>query len=113
MDYIKNRPEDFMIRVRPFLDKKERWTGEIDVVIVTHPDNGMEDDDYYQVMHICKMISSVIPIMDKDTAVREMMNDYVINSLDTDSKDAINNKGTVKNIKDNVITINFKPSTKH
>ena len=85
MDYIKNRPEDFMIRVRPFLDKKERWTGEIDVV----------------------------PIMDKDTAVREMMNDYVINSLDTSSKDDINDRGTVEDIKDNVITINFKPSTKH
>jgi len=64
-------------------------------------------------MHICKMISSVIPLMEKDIRLRETMNDYVINKLDKDYTHDITNSSKVEKIEDNVIRINFKPETKH
>ena len=113
MDDFKPRPEDFTIRVRPILDTENIWTGEIDVVIITSPHNDLCDDDYYQVMHICKMISSVIPLMEKDVKLRDTVNDYVVNKLDSDFKDDITNSSKVENIEDNVIRINFKKETQH
>ena len=113
MDEFKTRPEDFTVRVRPILNSNSDWTGEIDVVIITSPKNDMSDDDYYQVMHICKMISSVIPLMEKDIRLRETMNDYVINRLDKEYTHDITNSSKVEKIEDNVIRINFKPETKH
>ena len=113
MDEFKTRPEDFTIRVRPLLDKDKNWTGEIDVVIITQPYNSLNDDDYYQVMHICKMISSVIPLMEKDVKLRNTMNDYVVNKLDKDYTHDITKDSKIEKIEDNVIRINFRPETKH
>ena len=83
------------------------------MVIITSPHNDLCDDDYYQVMHICKMISSVIPLMEKDVKLRDTVNDYVVNKLDSDFKDGITNSSKVENIEDNVIRINFKKETQH
>jgi hypothetical protein len=113
MDDLKPRPEDFTIRIRPMLDNNDIWTGEIDVVIITSPQNNLDDDDYYQVMHICKMISSVIPLMEKDVKLRNTVNDYVVNKLDNDYKDVITNTSKVEKIEDNIIRINFKKETQH
>ena len=112
MDNIKSRPEDFTIRVRPMLNKDEDWTGEIDVVIITSPQNPLGDDDYYQVMHICKMISSIIPLMEKDSKLRESVNNYVINDLDKDYNHGITNTSKVENVEDNVIHITIDSDTK-
>jgi hypothetical protein len=113
MDEFKPRPEDFTIRVRPLLNPSKNWTGEIDVVIITSPKNDLCDEDYYQVMHICKMISSVIPLMDKDIKLRDTMNNYVINELDKDYTHDITKDSKIEKIEDNIIRINFRPETKH
>lgn len=113
MDEFKTRPEDFTIRVRPLIDKDKNWTGEIDVVIITQPHNALSDDDYYQVMHICKMISSVIPLMEKDVKLRDTVNDYVVNKLDKDYTHDITKDSKIEKIEDNIIRINFRPETKH
>jgi len=113
MDEFKTRPEDFTIRVRPLIDKDKNWTGEIDVVIITQPHNALSDDDYYQIMHICKMISSVIPLMEKDVKLRDTVNDYVVNKLDKDYTHDITKDSKIEKIEDNVIRINFRPETKH
>lgn len=113
MDEFKTRPEDFTIRVRPLIDKDKNWTGEIDVVIITQPHNALSDDDYYQVMHICKMISSVIPLMEKDVKLRDTVNDYVVNKLDKDYTHDITKDSKIEKMEDNIIRINFRPETKH
>tara|TARA_R110000822_G_scaffold306728_1_gene433190 strand:- start:530 stop:871 length:342 start_codon:yes stop_codon:yes gene_type:complete len=113
MSIFKNEPEDFMIRVRPQLNNNDDWTGEIDVVIITSPENPTCDDDYYEVMHICKMIASIIPLMEKDNKLRNLVNDYVVNILDKEVINDITNLPTVEKIEDNVVRINFKPETKH
>tara|TARA_R100001510_G_C7499182_1_gene103592 strand:- start:186 stop:527 length:342 start_codon:yes stop_codon:yes gene_type:complete len=113
MDEFKTRPEDFTIRVRPLIDKDKNWTGEIDVVIITQPHNALSDDDYYQIMHICKMISSVIPLMEKDVKLRDTVNDYVVNKLDKDYTHDITKDSKIEKIEDNIIRINFRPETKH
>jgi hypothetical protein len=48
--------EDFLIRVRPFANDEGRWSGEVDISIMAMPDNPMDDEDYYQVMHFAKMM---------------------------------------------------------
>ena len=42
----KINPEDFVIGIRPTLDKDDVWTGEINMNIVTSKDNLLDDDDY-------------------------------------------------------------------
>jgi len=48
--------EDFLIRIRPFANDEGAWNGEIDISVIAMPDNPMDDEDYYHVMHFCKMM---------------------------------------------------------
>ena len=57
MDLDKN---DYTVRIKPMLDIKGRWTGQIDMSIVTQPGNDLSDDDYYSLMHFVKMICSSV-----------------------------------------------------
>ena len=41
--YIDFDPNDYIIRLSPFLDKKGEWTGELMVGTVTTDDNNMSD----------------------------------------------------------------------
>jgi hypothetical protein len=51
--------EDLLIRVRPFADNDGKWSGEVDISIMAMPDNPLDDDDYYQIMHFAKMMYDV------------------------------------------------------
>ena len=60
MDMLKKlmtevNEEDFLIRVRPFANDDGAWSGEVDISIMAMPDNPLDDDDYYKVMHFAKM----------------------------------------------------------
>ena len=69
MDMLKKlmteiNEEDFLIRVRPFADDEGKWNGEVDISIMAMPDNPMEDEDYYQVMHFAKLMCASVPVME-------------------------------------------------
>ena len=49
-------PEDFIIKVNPHLNSKGKWNGGIELAIMPNLDNPLDDDDYYQVEHICKIV---------------------------------------------------------
>ena len=51
--------------------------------------------------------------MEKDNKLRNLVNDYVVNTLDKEVINDITNLPTVEKIEDNVVRINFKPETKH
>ena len=67
--FDKVKKEDFIIRIRPYIDREGSWNGDIDVAIITQPENNLDDEDYFQVMHFCKMIASTIPVMTFSRAI--------------------------------------------
>ena len=63
--------EDFVIRIRPLLDDENSWTGQVDITIVTFPENPLDDEDYDQLIHFSKMVCSSVPIMEEVSEIRE------------------------------------------
>tara|TARA_R110000803_G_scaffold102310_3_gene170381 strand:- start:651 stop:1001 length:351 start_codon:yes stop_codon:yes gene_type:complete len=110
-DTIKRmRPEDFIINVRPDLNDKKEWTGEVDISIMTAGDNPLGDDDYYGVMGFCRVICSSVPVMEQDDYVREALEkkaDEYEGLLNPPSK-----KGKVVDKHDNVVVLSFEPDAK-
>ena len=45
---IDFHPNDYIIRLSPFLDEKGNWTGELMVGTISTEDNAMNDNDHYQ-----------------------------------------------------------------
>ena len=63
--------EDFVICVRPQMDKDFNWTSEVNVFIMTSEKNPLNDDDYYGVLDFCRALCATIAIMEKDDDLRK------------------------------------------
>ncbi len=115
---LEQRDEDFIIKIRPYTDSDGSWSGDIDMAIMTMPGNKMEDEDYFQVMHLCKMIASTVSIMEDNEDIRNLVHDYVENTLDTmynvelEEDEQPKQKAKAVNIEGNVITMSFGTDTK-
>jgi len=110
-EYDNIKPEDFIIRVRPFRDSEGMWNGEIDMAIVTQPENDLDDDDYFQMMHFCKMLASTIPVMEVNEDFRELVHNYVIERVDKEYEVQLEDKPKVVGEDGNVIKIDFGTKT--
>lgn len=104
--------EDFVVRVRPSLTDEGIWSGEIDVAIITQPENDLQDDDYFQMMHFCKMLASTIPVMEVNEDLRELVHRYVVEIVDKHEEEMLENTLQVVDEKDNVVRLDFASKTK-
>lgn len=102
--------EDFIIGIRPTLDKDDVWTGEINMNIVTSKDNPLDDDDYYSLLAFCKVICSSVPVMDEDDYVRKKLEDKAA-KFEDEVEAPKNKKGKVVDKKGNVVVLSFDAET--
>lgn len=104
------RKEDFIISVRPRLDSKRVWTGEVDLSIVTSIDNPLTDDDYYGVLSFCKVVCSSVPVMEDDEYVRKTLEDK---AMEFDELNLVPEKKKAKVVDrhDNVVVLSFDADT--
>tara|TARA_A200000159_G_scaffold162775_1_gene187409 strand:- start:325 stop:687 length:363 start_codon:yes stop_codon:yes gene_type:complete len=113
-EYTEIKEDDFIVRVRPFKDKKGSWNGEIDIAIITQPENSFDDEDYYQLTHFCKMLASTVPIMEHNEELRSLVHEYVTDIVDKEKEYLVEleERPKVVDRDDNIITIDFGTTTK-
>jgi hypothetical protein len=109
-DVLKDiNKEDFLIRIRPLLTEEDEWTGQIDLSVMTFPQNPLDDDDYTQLMHFSKMICSSVPVMEAVEEFREMLHNFVMSQeeeIDISLEDDVE-----KTYDGNVVHLNFNTKT--
>jgi hypothetical protein len=113
MDFLAIEEEDFVIRVRPSLDGEE-WTGEIDISIISQPGNPLNDENYSQVMHFCKMMCATVPIMEQDETIRNLVHTYVMEVVDNEMEVDVELEeelGVEKEYDGNVVHLTFNSKT--
>jgi len=106
--------EDFLIRVRPFANDEGRWSGEVDISIMAMPDNPMDDEDYYQVMHFAKMMCAAVPVMEEVEELRNIVHEYVTKVIDTEMDIDVEleeEAGVEKTYDGNVVHLHFNTKT--
>ena len=112
----KLNDEDYIIRVRHFLDEEDVWSGEIDLSIITLSGNPLDDDAYNSIMHLVKMMCASVPIMEEVETIRNVMHEYVKSmddevDIEIQLEKELENK--VEKVYDgNVIKIDFSTRTK-
>ena len=110
MDTQNIEPTDFMIVVRPHLDKKNKWTGEVTLKMVVDKANRLDDDDFYSMISFTKQICASVPLMEENKIFRDeterladkyLSHDDMIEGIDrlTKTRERVNN----------IIHVNFKP----
>jgi len=119
MDMLKKlmtevNEEDFLIRVRPFANDEGAWSGEVDISIMAMPDNPLDDEDYYKVMHFAKMMCASVPVMEESEELRDIVHEYVVNVLDNEMEIDVELEeevGVEKTYDGNIVHINFNTKT--
>ena len=101
------RPEDFLISVRPQLDPRRLWTGQVDVTIMSSHENPLNDEDFYSLMSFCRTICSSIPVMEEDDYVRDKLEAKADEYENRNS----NEKAKVVDNDDNVVYLSFNTDT--
>ena len=106
--------EDFLIRVRPFANDEGAWSGEVDISIMAMPDNPLDDEDYYKVMHFAKMMCASVPVMEESEDLRDIVHEYVVNVLDNEMEIDVEleeEAGVEKTYDGNVVHLSFNTKT--
>lgn len=106
---IKQRilDEDFVINVRPQMDKDFVWTGEVDISIMTAENNPLDDHDYYGVLDFCRTMCATVPLMERDEDLRQRAIKEAIKYEDVPEK----KKAKVVDKHDNVVVLSFDADT--
>lgn len=113
MEFEDIYDNDFVIRVRPTVDKSQ-WTGEIDIAIISSAGNGLDDEGYGQLMHFCKMMCATVPIMEQDETIRNLVHTYVMEVVDNESDYVLEEDEDVIVTREdgNVVHLSFGSKTK-
>lgn len=105
-------PNDFIVRITPFLDQKGNWTGELMVGTISTEDNIMNDNDHYQLMHLTQMVCASIPAMEESEEVRDLLSDIVEEAksegiLTELPEEKTKKKPDITSVDKNVISVKF------
>tara|TARA_R100000700_G_C3179067_1_gene155237 strand:+ start:5561 stop:5881 length:321 start_codon:yes stop_codon:yes gene_type:complete len=95
---------DILIRLSPFLDEQDGWTGEVLVGIATSEDNYLSENDYFHIMQLGSMLCAAVPLMEESETFRKMLYEYTQNVLEEERKEK---KKKVVEKHDNIIKVNF------
>lgn len=98
-------PNDFIIRISPFLDEQGKWTGELMVGSTTPDENYLDDDDYINLMRLIHMVCASVPAMESDENVRETLYKYAEDVLKESNEKVPKIR---RNENSNVIELSFK-----
>ena len=106
--FLEFDPNDYVVRLSPFIDKNGAWTGELLVGTVTTDENEMSDDDHYNLMNITKMVCAAVPAMEEDELVRNTLIKIAERvESESETKEDIEPKTKIESVKENVINVNF------
>ena len=105
--FLDFEPNDYIIRISPFIDREGKWTGELHVGSCTTDDNSLDDDDYINLMQLTQMILAAIPAMEDNDFIKELLSKYAKDSLEEEKKKKVP-KRRLENIDGNVINVDFK-----
>jgi len=99
--FIKFDPNDFIIRVSPYVEDGE-WTGDIDVGMLTTDYNDLNKEDYAHLRMLTEMLISSIPLMESNAEFRHSLLKIVDETYGDEEPEP-----RVDKRDGNVLTVNF------
>ena len=106
-DFLAVNPNDYIIRLTPFLDDMGNWTGELLVGTVTTDENNLTEEDHFNLMGITRMVCASVPAMEENDQVRDLLN-IIVDRVESEPDEDDEPQLIVSSVNENVINVNFK-----
>lgn len=81
----------YAIIVTPTLGDDDTWTGEVSVSISLSKDNTLSQEDKREIEMLCEYMASVLPAIEDNDDVRELIGTYVGDAISRLSESSIDN----------------------
>tara|TARA_R110000772_G_scaffold9424_4_gene30940 strand:+ start:551 stop:898 length:348 start_codon:yes stop_codon:yes gene_type:complete len=105
--FLDFNPNDYIIRLTPFLDDMGNWTGELLVGTVTTDENNLTEEDHFNLMGITRMVCASVPAMEENDKVRDVLN-IIVDRIERDPDEGDEPQLVVSSVEENVINVNFR-----
>jgi hypothetical protein len=105
--FLDFNPNDYIIRLTPFLDDMGNWTGELLVGTVTTDENNLTEEDHFNLMGITRMVCASVPAMEENDKVRDVLN-IIVDRIERDPDEDDEPQLVVSSVEENVINVNFR-----
>ena len=105
--FLDFNPNDYIIRLTPFLDDMGNWTGELLVGTVTTDENNLTEEDHFNLMGITRMVCASVPAMEENDQVRDVLN-IIVDRIERDPDEVDEPQLVVSSVEENVINVNFR-----
>tara|TARA_R110000803_G_scaffold46636_3_gene97779 strand:+ start:304 stop:651 length:348 start_codon:yes stop_codon:yes gene_type:complete len=105
--FLDFNPNDYIIRLTPFLDDMGNWTGELLVGTVTTDENNLTEEDHFNLMGITRMVCASVPAMEENDQVRDVLN-IIVDRIERDPDEDDEPQLVVSSVEENVINVNFR-----
>ena len=105
--FLDFNPNDYIIRLTPFLDDMGNWTGELLVGTVTTDENNLTEEDHFNLMGITRMVCASVPAMEENDQVRDVLN-IIVDRIERDPDEGDEPQLVVSSVEENVINVNFR-----
>ena len=102
--FVDFEPNDYIIRLSPFLDEQGNWTGELMVGSVTTGENNLSDEDHFSLMQLTQLVCASVPALEESEQVRKILTS-IVEDISYDEPEVVESK--VQEVKENVIRVNF------
>ena len=106
-----NHGNRFFIEVIPDVTKDGHFTGNFNLQICASPTN-ISEDGFNKVEHICQLGCASLALMQEDEEFKNIVYEFMMSPQISDNDNQII-KPTIKDITENVITLDFNKETKH
>jgi len=105
--FLDFNPNDYIIRLTPFLDDMGNWTGELLVGTLTTDENNLTEEDHFNLMGITRMVCASVPAMEENDKVRDVLN-IIVDRIERDPDEDDEPQLVVSSVEENVINVNFR-----
>tara|TARA_R110002050_G_scaffold49223_1_gene114524 strand:+ start:58 stop:408 length:351 start_codon:yes stop_codon:yes gene_type:complete len=105
------RPECCYIELQPFLTKDKKWTGQVEVNILTSRNNPMNKECRNDLLHLCQLTASTVALMEQDYDLVDRLEEFV-NEKDEYIPQCDNKKVDIVHGEDNIVHLSFTTNTK-
>ena len=110
---MKYSLSDFVVKISPTFSKENKWTGEVNIDVLTPNKKNVGKDVYMGVDRFVKMMLCSIPVMETNSKVQKAIFEYTFENYPEifdddyeDDEDVIIERG-----EDNIINLTFKSKT--
>ena len=109
---FERRPECCYIELEPKLTKDKKWTGQLEINILTAKDNPMQAESRLDLIHLCQLVASTVALMEVDYDLADRLEEFMAEKEDENIVNTNKKMVDITHGEGNIVHLSFTSKVK-